>query len=57
MSLTSLEILSSTLGELFPEIEIATLMAGLIDFWCNYHYFYNFQITALEKEDGHGHFG
>lgn len=29
-SLASLEILSATLGELFPEIEIATLMAGLM---------------------------
>jgi hypothetical protein len=29
-SLASLEILSVTLGELFPEIEIATLMAGLL---------------------------
>ena len=29
-STASLEILSATLGELFPEIEIATLMAGLM---------------------------
>ena len=29
-SAASLEILSVTLGELFPEIEIATLMAGLM---------------------------
>ncbi len=30
LSLASLEILSATLGELFPEIEVATLMAGLL---------------------------
>ncbi len=30
LSLASMEILSTTLGELFPEIEIATLMAGLM---------------------------
>lgn len=29
-SLGSLEILSATLGELFPEIEVATLMGGLL---------------------------
>ena len=29
-STASLEMLSATLGELFPEIEIATLMAGLM---------------------------
>lgn len=29
-SMASLEILSATLGELFPEIEVATLMTGLM---------------------------